>query len=107
MDWQRLAAIAAVLAVLGGGTVAFFKYHATFAKAESVQKVSTEFKYYRLSNQAAALQQRMWQLEDRFGCENGNISTMPQSSKEEYRRLEADRKALLLKVKGLEVKGKE
>lgn len=106
MNWQKLAAIAAVLAVLGGGTVAFFKYHATFALADQLQQVSTDFKYYRLSNQSAVLQQRMWQLKDRHKCE---VNLMPQSSKEEYRRIEAERNAIERELNRLdqEVKGKQ
>jgi len=101
MSWSKAASIAGVIALLASGTVGFYKYHATFASADQVQQVSTEFKYYRLSNQAAALQSRMWQLEDRFKCP---VDQMPQSSKEEYRRIEAERKSLLLKVQALESK---
>lgn len=99
MTWQRAAAIAAVLAVLGSGTVAFFKYHATFASADEVQQVTTDFKYYVLSNQAAALQSRMWQLEDRHGCEPNR---MPQSSKEEYRKLLEQKKMIEIQIQSLE-----
>ena len=101
MTWQKAAAIAAVLAVIGTGTSWFLKYHANFALADQVQKVSNEFTYYRLSNEAAAIQTRLWQLKDRHKCE---VDQMPQSSKEEYRRLEGERNRLLIKVQALESK---
>jgi hypothetical protein len=101
MTWQKAAAIAAVVGLLIVISTLFFKYHARFASADQVQKVATEFTYYRLSNEAAALQSRMWQLEDRYQCE---VKDMPQTPKEEYRRLEVQRNALLLKVQSLDSK---
>lgn len=101
MTWQKASAIAGVLAVLIVIGTLFFKYHAQFASADQVQKVSTEFTYYRLSNEAAALQTRMWQLKDFYKCE---VNLMPQIAKEEYRKLKMDRDALLLKVQSLDSK---
>jgi len=101
MTWNKAAAIAGVIAVIITIGTIFYQYHATFASADEVRQVSTEFTYYRLSNEAAAIQSRLWQLKDVYKCE---VDQMPQTVKEEYRRLEVQRNALLLKVHKLDSK---
>ena len=108
MNWTKWGVIIAVVPVLLALGSLFCRYHNQFAEAKELYKirgemlqVNSNFQYYVLTNQAAKIQQRMWQLEDRHKCK---VEGMPQSSKEEYRKLEQDRNKLLEKSKQFENK---
>lgn len=106
--WAKIGILIGAIPVLLALGSLFCKYHDRFADAKEVykikstmQQVSAEFQYYTLTNQAARIQERMWQLEDRH---TGGEANMPQTTKEEYRRLKQERKDLLEKSKKYENK---
>ena len=106
--WTKAGILIGVIPVILMLGTLFCKYHDQFANAKELYRikgemlqVSANFQYYVLTNQAAKIQQRMWQLEDRHKCK---VDGMPQSSKEEYRKLEQDRNKLLKESKQFEKK---
>ena len=118
-NWKKIGVLIAAIPVLIMVCSLFVHYHDTFAEAEVVAKedeiilaqvykvsqqvsqVSTDLKYYSLTNQAAKIEDRMYLLKDRYKCEEKD---MPQTAKEEYRRLKRDRDKLLKEAKKLEGK---
>lgn len=99
INWKKwgvvISAIGLLLVVCG----LFTKYHEQFADAKEMYKINSKVMqvdarliYFTLTNQAAEIQKRLWQLEDRYKCDE---NAMPQTAKEEHRRLRQERKRLL------------
>ena len=99
INWKKwgvvISAIGLLLVVCG----LFTKYHEQFADAKEMYKINSKVMqvdarliYFTLTNQAAEIQKRLWQLEDRYKCEEHE---MPQTAKEEHRRLRMEREKLL------------
>jgi hypothetical protein len=117
INWTKWGVIIAAIPILLTIAVMFCKYHERFALADSVcredeaivakmykirdnvNQVTIDFHYYALTNQAAEIQKRMWYLLDVHKCSNSN--QLPQTAKQEYRRLEEERRRLLKKAERL------
>lgn len=99
INWKKWGVVISAIALLIVICKGFFTYHSQFADAKEMYKINSKVMqvdarliYFTLTNQAAEIQKRMWQLEDRFKCDE---QAMPQTAKEEHRRLRLERKRLL------------
>jgi hypothetical protein len=72
-----------------------------FAKAADVEKVEVNLNLYILSQRANQLQQRLWQIEDRYKCDVGE---MPPEPREAYRRTKLEWEEIIRKIDVLQRK---
>lgn len=85
----NLATIIIIIAIISGS----FGANAYFAKA-------SEFKAFKSSIRMEKVQERIWQLEDRYKVGTDRPRPMPQSVKEELRELKAELEMLKAKLTG-------
>lgn len=95
---KSILAVVVILISIAGSIIAMTTY---FAKASDVQQVEVKIDIYILSQRADQLQQRMWQLEDRYKCD---MTEMPPEARESYRRAEKEREDILRKIEILQRK---
>lgn len=96
--------IIAILTILAFAFGAYFYFEKTFAHAEDmmkamevIKKVGDRLEYKILEDQIRAIQDRLWKLSDRY-----DKKEMPESVKEEYRKLLEDKKFLEEKLRKLQ-----
>lgn len=89
---KSILAVVIILVTLAG---AVYKMDVHFAKAAELQKVEVNLDLYILSQRADQLQQRMWQIQDRYKCA---LEEMPIEAKEAYRLAEKEREEILRKI---------
>lgn len=107
-NWKKWGVVISAIGLLFVVGKVFFSYHSQFADAQEMYKINSKVMqvdarliYFTLTNQAAEIQKRMWQLEDRYKCDE---NAMPQTAKEEHRRLRIERERLLKEAKKYEGK---
>jgi hypothetical protein len=69
-----------------------FAFDARYAKTEYVTQIEQRLDAKILKDRADALQERMWRLEDRYGCDEAQRM-------DEYRRLKIERDMILDKIR--------
>lgn len=89
--------IIAVLTILGFTFGAYFYLDNRYALSEDVKSIEKRLDYKIASDQLQSVQERIWQIEDRF---QGN--KMDPTTKEEIRNLEMQKEQLKYKTKVLE-----
>lgn len=98
--YTGILAVVVTLIAIGGVIIAM---EDRYAKASDVQKVEVNLNYYILSQRAEALQQRMWQIEDRYKCP---VQEMPPDAKEAHRQMKIEREDILRKIEMIKKAGK-
>jgi hypothetical protein len=88
--------------ILGMAFGAYFYIETNYAKAAEVAQVEQRLDYKIKSDQSKEIQQRIWQLDDRY-----EKKAMPEAVKEEYRRIEEEKKQLDDEIKSLRQRRKE
>jgi len=89
--------IIALLTIIGFTFGAYFYIEDRYARCEDVRKVEKRLDYKIVSDQLQAVQQRIWQIEDRF-----KKKEMDATTKEEMRELGMKKEELTRKIKVLE-----
>ncbi len=89
MNGRLLSSLVSVATIVGIAFGAYFYIEGNYAKAGEVQKIEQRLEYKIKSDQGKEVQQRLWLLEDRY-----EKKTMPETIKEEYRKLEVEKKAI-------------
>lgn len=75
--------------ILGMAFGAYFYIETNYAKAAVVAQVEQRLDYKIKSDQSKEIQQRIWQLDDRYESKE-----MPESTKEEYRKIQEEKKQI-------------
>lgn len=99
MNGKLLGALVSVVTLIGFAFGAYFFIENNYAKAEEVQKIEQRLEYKIKSDQRKEIQQRLWQLEDRY-----EKKSMPETTKEEYRKLQDEQKTIDLDLNKLRKK---
>lgn len=89
MNGKFLSALVSVITIVGMAFGAYFYIEGNYAKAEEVQKIEQRLEYKIKSDQGKEIQQRLWLLEDRY-----ERRPMAETTKEEYRKLQEEKKAI-------------
>ena len=89
--------VIAILTILGFAFGAYFFVDDKYARCEDVKKIEKRLDYKIVSDQLLSVQQRIWQIEDRF-----QEKKMDTTTKEEVRGLEIKKEELNSKMKVLE-----
>jgi predicted phage-related endonuclease len=89
--------IIAILTILAFAFGAYFYLDDRYARCEDVKKVEKRLDYKIVSDQLQAIQQRIWQIQDRF-----QNKKMDATIKEEVRELEVKKEQLNDKMKVME-----
>lgn len=89
MNGRILSALVSVVTIVGIAFGAYFYIEGNYAKAAEVQKIEQRLEYKIKSDQGKEVQQRLWLLEDRY-----EKKPMAETIKEEYRKLQEEKKAI-------------
>ena len=84
-----LTVLVSVGSILGMAFAAYFYIETNYAKAAVVAQVEQRLDYKIKSDQSKEIQQRIWQLDDRY-----EEKQMPETVKEEYRKIQEEKKQL-------------
>ncbi len=96
---EKLAAIIAILTIIGIIFGVYFYIENRYALAEELKKTQQRLDYKIISDQFQAIQERIWKIKDRVG-----EKPKDQTIKEELQKLESDKKSLEMKIDVMEKK---
>lgn len=94
---QRLQFILGIIALIGSIFGAYRFIDGRYAQAEEVRQIEQRLDYKIDSDRYHAVEERMWKLEDRFPDEK----KMPETIREEYRKLKSEKEIIQEKLKGI------
>lgn len=92
---KYVKSILAVVIILISIASSYYAIDTHLAKASDVEKIEVKLDLYILSQRAEQLQQRLWQIEDRYKC---TVGEMPPEAREAYRRTKLEREDVLRKI---------
>jgi hypothetical protein len=87
MNVKRILAILAGVITVGSVVTMLFAFDSRYAKTEYVAQIENRLDTKIKKDRADMLQERMWRLEDRYGCDAKKT--------DEYRRLESERQTIM------------
>lgn len=90
--YKALLAVVITLISLSGAIMAV---ETRYAKAKDQKQIRVDLDYYVLSQRAQELQRRMWELEDRYKCQE---QQMPEDAKRAHREYRLEREEILRKI---------
>jgi len=90
---KKILAIAGAIITLGSVVGLLFAFDARYAKTAYVAQVEYRLDQKIVQDRAAALQERLWRLEDRQGIEKAKMT-------DEYKRILFELNTIILKMKG-------
>lgn len=88
MSMKQISLSIGILVAIVGSVIGINEY---FAKADDLRLVEYRLEQKILNDRYEAIQQRIWQLEDRYG---ENCNNQPQEIRNEIRKLEQELKRI-------------
>lgn len=88
---KTIVSLLTLIGIIFGG---YFYIDTRYALSETVDKISQRLDYKILDDRLKSVQERLWQLDDRYYKKE-----MPLSVKEEYRSLQVEKILLIEKLK--------
>lgn len=90
MDLQKISVIAGLLVVLAGTFSGAFSLDGRYAKSVELQQTNKRLDIKIQEDRAVRIQERIWRLEDRYST----LDKASPADKEEWRKLEAEKKSI-------------
>ncbi len=103
---EKLALIGALILIIGTCFTVYFYAEGRYALAQEMKKVEQRLDYKILTDQLRAVQERIWQLEDRSNIKKGKMTeaTSDVTIKEELRKLYEEKRTLEEKLRIIQKK---
>ena len=99
---QKICVCIGVIVTIATGIGIYHGFISNVASADDVKRIEVKIDKYIISQEVRQLQQRIWDIEDRYGSDP---EKMPFEWKNEYRCIQHDLQKERIKLQGL--KGKQ
>lgn len=99
---KTVQSILAIITLVSTAFGVYFYVDNKYALANDLEKVKQRLEYKIVSDHVQSIQDRIWKIEDRF-----QKKKMDDTTKEEYRKLQADKEEAQAKLKKIEKKDGE